>query len=72
MNILVDRTIKKYRFQRELANYSIIDIQNLLRTLSEEGLIWCLKNMPDLTDGEEILINHFLNLHQNLQVYDNL
>lgn len=72
MNNLAERTRAEYRCLRERTCYSIFDIESSLKTLSEEGLIWCLQGMPDLSDTEEILISHFLTMHQNLQLYDNL
>lgn len=70
MNIIVKRTQMKYRNQREQGNYNIFDIEHLLKALSKEGLIWCLSEMPDLTQAEEVLIRHFLTQYQNVQVYD--
>lgn len=70
LNILVERTRMKYRNARERACYSIFDIEHLLKTLGWEGLIWTLKNMPDMTRAEEILIDHYLNEFRENQVYD--
>lgn len=70
MNILVDRTRMKYRYARERACYNIMDIESLLKTLAIEGVIWSLKDMPDITNSEEILINHYLNEYRVNQVYD--
>lgn len=70
MNTLVERTRKKYRDSRERANYSIFDIENLLKTLAEEGLIWCLQEMNDQTESETFLIRHYLNENREKQVYD--
>jgi hypothetical protein len=72
MNILVERTRIKYRNARERAYYNIMDIEFLLKTLALEGFIWCLKDMPDMTNAEEILINHYLDEYRENQVYDSL
>lgn len=70
MNILVERTRMKYRNNRERVNYSIFDIEFSLTTLAWEGLIWTLQGMEDLTNAEEILINHYLKEYRENQEYD--
>lgn len=70
MNISVERTRMKYRINRERVNYSIFDIEFSLKTLAWEGLIWTLQGMEDLTNAEEILINHYLKEYRENQEYD--
>lgn len=72
MNIVVERTRMKYRNERELTCYSIIDIEDQMKTLAWEGLIWCLQGMPDMSKAEEILINYYLYQFREYQVYDNI
>lgn len=72
MNIVVERTRMKYRGIRERASYSIFDIEYHLKILAIEGLIWCIQGMPDLSKGEEILINFYLNKFRESQVYDDI
>lgn len=72
MNMILERTRMKYRGIRESAFYSILDIEFALKTLSWEGLIWCLKNMQNLTEAEKILISHYLSQHRENQVYDDV
>ena len=71
MNVVIERTQAKYRNARERANYSIFDIELHLKTLAWEGLIWCLKDMIDLTEAEKVLIDHYLLKCREVQVYDN-
>jgi len=72
MNIVVERTRTKYRGVRERTSYSIFDIEFHLKILAGDGLIWCLQDMPDLSKGEEILINFYLNEYRESQVYDDI
>lgn len=67
---MVQRTQTKYRNNRERANYSIFDIESLLKALALEGLIWTLHGMEDLTETEEVLIRHYFNEYRDKQVYD--
>ncbi|MCH1627221.1 hypothetical protein [Fredinandcohnia quinoae] len=71
MNVVIERSQRKYRNARESACYSIFDIESLLKTFAKEGLLWCLQDMFDLTEAEKILIGHYLLKHRELQVYDN-
>lgn len=70
MSITVERTRMKYRNERERVSYNILDIEFALKTLAWEGLIWCLQEMPDITEAEEILINYYLTKFRENQVYD--
>lgn len=70
MNVVVERTRMKYRSIRERACYSIFDIEYTLRILAEEGTLWTLKEMPDMTNSEGVLIDYYLDLHREKQVYD--
>jgi len=72
LNIVVERTRMKYRNARERACYGVFDIEELMKTLAWEGLIWCLQDMPDMTRAEEILINNYLHEFRENQVYDNI
>ncbi|MFC5732556.1 hypothetical protein [Cytobacillus gottheilii] len=72
MNILVKRTRIKYRNARERACYNIMDIEYHLKTLACDGLIWCLQEMPDTSQAEEILISHYLHKYREIQVYDDI
>ncbi|MCM3390614.1 hypothetical protein M3649_21250 [Ureibacillus chungkukjangi] len=62
----------EYRNARERAYYSIFDIEHLLKTLAFNGLIWGLKEMPDLTRAEEILIDYYLDKFRENQVYEDV
>lgn len=70
MNFIVERTILKYRTERERACYNIFDIESALKTFALEGLIWCLQEMKDLIEAEQILIHHYLNEYRERQIYD--
>lgn len=70
MNILVERTRTKYRNAREQTCYSIMDIEFTLKQMALEGVVWCLKEMQDLSEGENILINNNLTEYREKQVYD--
>jgi hypothetical protein len=70
INTTTEMTRVKYRDARERACYNIFDIEFSLKTFAWEGCIWCLRDMPDITKAEEILIEYYLNLHREKQVYD--
>jgi len=66
------RIQKEYRKYRELTSFSIFDIEKELIRLANEGKIWMIKGMKDLTESETILINHYLNEKRELQIYDSI
>lgn len=70
MSLVVERTRNKYRNERERGSYDIFSMEYSLRMYAWEGLIWCLKDMPDLTIAEQLLINYFLKEYEDNQVYD--
>ncbi|WP_226536433.1 hypothetical protein [Fictibacillus halophilus] len=70
MKLLVERTQMKYRKIRERGNYSITDIESTLKILAWEGFVWTLKDMPDLTRSESILIDYYLTIYRENQVYE--
>ncbi|MBD8069759.1 four helix bundle protein [Bacillus sp. PS06] len=72
MNQVITQIQQKYRENRELKNYSIFDIDISLKELADRGLIWVLKDLKDMSDGEKILIDHYLNEYRANQIYDNL
>ncbi|MDY0407399.1 four helix bundle protein [Paracerasibacillus soli] len=72
MNETVEQIQDWYRNERELSNYSIIDVEDKLKYLAEKGLIWILKDMKDINELEKIVIDSFLNKYRANQVYDNL
>ncbi|MEC5424283.1 four helix bundle protein [Virgibacillus sp. C22-A2] len=72
MNQVVEQIQGWYRNERELSNYSIMDVGDKLKYLAEKGLIWILKDMKDNTEFEKIVIDSFLNKYRANQVYDNL
>jgi hypothetical protein len=70
MNMVVERTRTKYRNAREQACYSIMDIEFILKTMAIDGIVWCLNEMPDLSEGEKILINFYQNEFREYQIFD--
>ncbi|MBT2217999.1 four helix bundle protein [Virgibacillus dakarensis] len=72
MNKTVEQIQNWYRNERELCNYSIMDIGEKLKNLAEEGLIWVLKGLKDITEYEEIVIDYYLHKYKAVQIYDNL
>lgn len=71
MNETVARVQEEYRNFRELTSFNIFDLESKLLQLADEGKIWMIKEMkPDLTEAEEILINHYLSEKWELQNYD--
>ncbi|WP_047979725.1 hypothetical protein [Ornithinibacillus contaminans] len=70
MNETIARTQMEYREFRELTCFSIFDIEKMLIHLADEGKIWMIHGMKDLTESEAILISHYLNEKRELQVYD--
>lgn len=72
MNKTVEQIQNWYRNERELCNYSTMDIGEKLKNLAEEGLIWVLKGLKDITEYEEIVIDYYLHKYKAVQIYDNL
>lgn len=72
MNSIVNRIQEEYRQKRELSNYSIFDIEAVLKNLAESGLIWVLKDMRDICEAERILIEKYLYDYRAKQIYDEL
>ncbi|MGX9931506.1 four helix bundle protein [Virgibacillus salarius] len=72
MNKKVEEIQNWYRNERELSNYSIMDIGEKLKNLAEKGLIWVLKDLKDTTESERIVINYYLDKYRAVQIYDNL
>lgn len=72
MNETIARIQMEYRDYRELTSFSIFDIEKELIRLANEGKIWMIKGMKDLTESETILINHYLNEKRELQIYDSI
>lgn len=72
MNEKIAKIQKEYRNYRELISFSIFDIEKELIRLANEGKIWMIKGMKDLTESETILINHYLNEKRELQIYDSI
>ncbi|NRG47955.1 four helix bundle protein [Bacillus sp. CRN 9] len=72
MNKIVEQVHEWYRNERELSQYSIMDIGEKLKCLAEKGLIWVLKDLKDITEFEEIMINYYLHKYRAVQIYDNL
>ncbi|AIF45133.1 hypothetical protein [Virgibacillus sp. SK37] len=70
MNETVEKTQDEYRDFRESISYCIFDIESKLVQLAEEGRIWMIQGMKDLTESELILINHYLSDKRELQIYD--
>lgn len=71
MNKKVEEIQNWYRNERELSNYSIMDIGDKLKNLAEKGLIWVLKDV-DITESEEIVVDYYLHKYRSVQIYDNL
>lgn len=70
MNPMVIEVQSTYRQAREEANYSIIDIECMLKEFADKGILWMLPGMKDLTDAESILIKHYLYEKREFQFYD--
>lgn len=70
MNPIVEEVQSTYKVTREKVNYSIIDIEYMLKELADTGTIWMIQGMKDLAESESILINHYLNEKRELQIYD--
>jgi hypothetical protein len=70
MNPKIEEVQLAYRSSRSAANYSIFDLENILKELADAGVIWMLQGMKDLTDAESILIKHYLYEKRELQNYD--
>lgn len=49
-----------------------MDIGEKLKNLAEKGLIWVLKDLRDITELEEIVIDYYLHKFRAVQIYDNL
>ncbi|ADU28498.1 four helix bundle protein [Evansella cellulosilytica] len=71
-NNIVNQIQREYRRNRELSNYSIFDIEASLKNLAEKGIIWVLKDLRDICEAEEILIEKYLHDYRANQIYDNL
>ncbi len=72
MNEKVRQIQQEYQKVRELSNYSILDIESSLKDLAEKGFVWILKDLKEICEAEEILIEHYLNKFRSYQIYDNL
>ncbi|WP_151681673.1 hypothetical protein, partial [Weizmannia acidilactici] len=72
MNKVVEQIQDSYRKERERVLYSIFDIETYLKNLGENGVIWVLKDMKDITTLEKVGIEYFLNQYRANQIYDNL
>lgn len=72
MNEIVEQIQKDYRKFREQCNYSFIDIGDKLKGLAEKGIVWILKDLKDISEYEEIIIDSYLNKYRANQIYDNL
>ena len=72
MNEIAERTQESYRKERERVSYSVLDIEVYLKNLAEDGLIWVLKEMRDISEIEKITIEYYLNKYRANQIYDNL
>ncbi|RTR26281.1 four helix bundle protein [Robertmurraya yapensis] len=72
MNEKVRQIQQEYQKVRELSNYSIFDIESSLKDLAEKGFVWILKDLKEICEAEEILIEHYLNKFRSYQIYDNL
>lgn len=72
MNETVEQIQGWYRNERELFNYSIMDVDDKLKYLAEKGLIWILKGMEDISNLEKVGIESYLNQYRVNQIYDNL
>ena len=70
MNEAAVRIRGEYQNFREATAFSIFDIESRLEQLADEGKIWLLHGMKDLTEAESILINHYLNEKREFQIYD--
>jgi hypothetical protein len=69
INPVVHEIQSTYRHAREEANYSILDIECLLKELADQGAIWMNQDIKDLTESESVLINHYLSLKREPQNY---
>ena len=72
MNDFVTKIQEKYLRSREESNYTIFAIEEILEELAKEGVIWCIKDMTNLTLGEDMLISFFLFKNREKQIYDSL
>ncbi|WP_368901900.1 hypothetical protein [Oceanobacillus oncorhynchi] len=72
MNKIAKQVQELYRAEREEACYNIMDVEKYLIKIAEEGLIWILKGMKDISDVELVAIDYYLNLYRGNQIYDNL
>jgi len=67
---MVKEVQSKFKLATEDANYSIFDIECLLKQLAAEGVIWMIKPMKNLTEAETILVDYYLNEKREIQIYD--
>ncbi|MCP1156612.1 four helix bundle protein [Bacillus infantis] len=72
MNQVVKEIQDSYRLLREESNFSIMDIGEKLKELADQGLIWTIKEMRDISEYELVLTKHYLKSHFEKQIYDNL
>ncbi|MCF2649680.1 four helix bundle protein [Niallia circulans] len=72
MNQVVKEIQDSYRLLREESNFSILDIGEKLKELANEGLIWTIKEMKDISEHELVLTKHYLKHNFEKQIYDNL
>lgn len=70
MNEIVAGTQMEYREFRELTCFSLFDIETRLIQLAEEGRVWMIQEMKDLTIIEKALITRLLSAKRELQIYD--
>lgn len=70
MNDTVARTQMEYRKYRELVYFNLFDVEERLIQLAEEGKVWMVQEMKDLTMIEKVLITYLLCEKRELQVYD--
>lgn len=70
MKQIVKETINNYKAKREEVNYSVFDIEMILKDLAEKGMIWTLVNEEGLCEAEQVLINHYYEAYRHLQNYD--
>ncbi|MFS0752630.1 four helix bundle protein [Oceanobacillus sp. 1P07AA] len=72
MNETVEQIQKWYRDEREKGEFNVIVIDEALKKLAENGLVWIVKDLKGNTDAEEIVINAYINKYRGRQIYDDL
>ncbi|MFB1082489.1 hypothetical protein [Jeotgalibacillus sp. JSM ZJ347] len=72
MKNVIEDIQNNYRSERLNVCFSIMDVELILLSYAEAGMIWCLSEMLDLTLMESLMIEHFTIKYRHQQLYDDL